>query len=86
MSSICPIHGSCLYAKANEINIESSNVASFTLQPAVMEYVTNKLVEQVCKEIDVEKLKLLAKHALLKAQAKEYVRESQVRLALASKH
>jgi hypothetical protein len=62
--------------------IETSNGASFTLQPVVMEYVTNKLVEQVYKEIDAEKPKLLANHALMKAQAKDYVRESQFRLIL----
>jgi hypothetical protein len=60
--------------------IETSSIASFTLQPVVMEYVTNKLVEQIYKEIDAEKPKLLANHALMKAQAKDYVRESQIRL------
>ena len=62
--------------------IESTGVALFTLQPVIMEYVTDIFVEQICKEIDTEKLTLFESHVLIKAQAKDYVRESQVRLIL----
>lgn len=36
----------------------------FTLQPLIMKYVNNKLVEQVCQEIFEEKLELMKSHAL----------------------
>jgi len=61
--------------------IEKSAVG-FTQQPVVMEYITNKLIEQVCEEIKTGEIALLNSHALLKAQAKDYVRETQVRLIL----
>jgi WD40 repeat protein len=63
--------------------IESTGTALFTLQPVIMEYVTDVFVEQVYSEIDSGAIKLLGSHALIKAQAKDYVRGSQVRLILA---
>lgn len=57
--------------------------ATFTQQPVVMEYVSERLIEQVCKEIFNGEFALLISHALIKAQAKDYVRESQVRVILA---
>jgi WD40 repeat protein/DNA-binding SARP family transcriptional activator len=71
------------------------NEAGFTLQNVVTEYLTDALIDQICREIlefadgaaqaDGQTLqsKALNRHALLKAQAKEYVRQSQVRLILA---
>ncbi len=59
--------------------IEKSG-SDFTLQNVVMEYVTERLIEQVCEEIMAEDISLFISHALIKAQAKEYVRESQTRL------
>jgi len=55
---------------------------SFTQQPVVMEYVTSRLVEQVCEEIIGVNVALLDSHALIKAQAKDYLRNTQVRLIL----
>ncbi|MBD3883297.1 hypothetical protein IFO70_16140 [Phormidium tenue FACHB-886] len=55
---------------------------SFTLQPVLIEYVTERLIEQVCQEIQTGELQLLSRHALLKAVAKEYVRDNQSRLIL----
>ena len=55
---------------------------SFTLQNVVMEYVADYFIEQVCSEVVGGKLALFRAHALLKAQAKDYVRESQLRLIL----
>jgi WD40 repeat protein/GTPase SAR1 family protein len=54
----------------------------FTQQPVVMEYVTQRLVDQVCQEIATEKPDLFRCHALMKATAKDYIRESQIRLIL----
>jgi WD40 repeat protein len=61
--------------------IEQST-ATYTLQPVVMEYVTQVLIERVCKEIATEKIELFRCHALMKATAKDYIRETQFRLIL----
>ncbi|MUL34933.1 hypothetical protein BWI75_00775 [Gloeocapsopsis sp. AAB1 = 1H9] len=55
----------------------------FTQQPVIMEYITNKIIEQVCEEIATEEVSLLMSHALIAAQAKDYIRKSQVRAILA---
>ncbi|MBG1239684.1 NB-ARC domain-containing protein [Nostoc sp. NZL] len=52
----------------------------FTLQPVVMEYVTQRLIDQVCEEIATENIDLFRCHALMKATAKDYVRDIQIRL------
>ncbi|MDB5078156.1 MAG: hypothetical protein JWP00_80 [Chloroflexi bacterium] len=59
---------------------EISNV--FTLQPVVMEYVTERFTGQVCQEIQAGKFQVLISHALMKAQAREYVRNNQVHFIL----
>ncbi|UKP01056.1 eIF2A-related protein [Nostoc sp. UHCC 0870] len=76
--------------------IEKS-AGGLTQQPVVMEYVSNHLIEQVCEEmrnwgIETQSFPptpysllptpLFTTHALIKAQAKDYVRESQISLIL----
>ena len=61
--------------------IETS-ATGFTLQPVIMEYLTDRLVERACEEIQTQTLELLDRYALLKAQTKEYIRESQRRLII----
>ncbi len=61
--------------------IETS-ASGLTLQHVVMEYVTDRFCKSVCEEIPVGRLALLESHALMKAQAKNYIRESQIRLLL----
>jgi WD40 repeat protein/transcriptional regulator with XRE-family HTH domain len=61
--------------------IEKSS-SGFSQQPVVMEYVTNQLIECVCQEIVSQKISLFKSHALMKAQAKDYVRETQISLIL----
>ncbi|GAB1541332.1 NB-ARC domain-containing protein [Scytonema sp. NUACC21] len=56
--------------------------ALFTLQPVVMEYVTNRLVEQISEELLTENIQLFRRLALMKATAKDYVKEAQSRLIL----
>jgi hypothetical protein len=51
-----------------------------TLQPVVLEYATERLVAEVGREVVAGAPGLLASHALLQAQAKDYVRRSQERL------
>jgi WD40 repeat protein len=57
----------------------------FTLQPVVMEYITDWLVEQISQAILAEPTinsGPLHTHALVLAQAKDYIRDSQTRLIL----
>ncbi|MCB0060838.1 MAG: NACHT domain-containing protein, partial [Caldilineaceae bacterium] len=54
----------------------------FALQNVVTEYLTDRLIDSVCTELETGELKHLHEHALLKAQAKEYVRATQARLIL----
>lgn len=51
--------------------------ARFTLQPVLMEYVTNRLVRVVCQEIETGEISLFKNHALLKAQAKDFIKDIQ---------
>ncbi|MBE9206825.1 NACHT domain-containing protein [Nostoc sp. LEGE 06077] len=63
-------------------SLVEKSTATFTLQPVVMEYVTQVLIEKVCEEIVTENIQLLRCHALIKASAKDYIRETQIRLIL----
>ncbi|GAX37026.1 NB-ARC domain-containing protein [Nodularia sp. NIES-3585] len=56
--------------------------AAFTLQPVVMEFMTQVLIERVCEEIATENIQLFRCHALIKASTKDYIREVQIRLIL----
>jgi WD40 repeat protein/transcriptional regulator with XRE-family HTH domain len=60
--------------------IERGAGASFTLQSVVMEYVTDALLDQLSGEIVTQALDHLRRYALEQAQAKDYVRETQVRV------
>lgn len=56
------------------------SAVSFTLQPAIMEYVTNQFVEQVCEEIriqKIDKLQLIRNHTLLDFQVKNSIKQVQ---------
>lgn len=67
---------------------------SYTQQPVVMEYVSDRLADQIAQEIlqglepdpanqpDGKLMPLLQSHALLKAQARDYVRTTQSHLIL----
>lgn len=57
----------------------------FTLQPVVMEYVTNQFIQQVCTEILQHQQTtptLFNSHAVIKATAKDYIRIAQTKLIL----
>src|SRR5207302_2371295 len=56
--------------------------AVFTLQPVVLEYVSERLVGHLSQEIEAGQPQLLLRHALLQGQAPDYVRASQTRLLL----
>jgi WD40 repeat protein/DNA-binding SARP family transcriptional activator len=56
--------------------------AGFSLQNVVLEYVTERLIEQIATELESGCWVRFSSHALCKAQAKEYLRASQARLIL----
>lgn len=62
--------------------IETRGPVRFTLQPVIMEYVTASLIKRASREFDTEAPGIWVNFALTKAQAKDYVRESQIRLIL----
>jgi len=84
--SIIPSISQCTLLEALKSLVQRSLIEKtsfgFTQQPVVMEYITDRLIEKVCEEIKSGKVTLLNSQALLKAQAKDYVRDTQVRLIL----
>ena len=60
--------------------LERGQQASFGLQSVVMEYLTDELGERLSEEIVLGEPQLLRQVALAQAQARDYVREIQVRL------
>ena len=65
------------------INQNTTNQnTTFTLQPVVMEYVTELLIEQVVREIIDGDINLWRSHSLMKARSPDYVRDTQIRLIL----
>ncbi|MEA5449631.1 NB-ARC domain-containing protein [Leptolyngbya sp. CCNP1308] len=54
----------------------------FSQQPVVMEYVVNRLIDRVYQEICTLNVSLLNYQFLVNAQAKDYLRETQIRLLL----
>ena len=70
----------CLIDKTESGAIEQKDNCCFTLQSVVLEYVTSKLIDNVCQEIVTQHPNLFRSYALAKATAKDYVRETQVRL------
>src|SRR5437764_661345 len=60
--------------------VERGQQASFSLQSVVMEYLTDELGERLSEEIVLGEPQQLRRYALEQAQAKDYVRQTQVRL------
>src|SRR5919202_56746 len=69
----------CLIDKAAPTLLEKKG-ERFFLQPVVLEYTTDRFVECVSEEIVKQTPKQLRTHALIKAQAKDYIRQIQKRL------
>jgi WD40 repeat protein len=70
-----------LIEKASPKLLEKT-ASSLTQRPVVMEYMTNRLINQVFEEIVTQEMALFNRHALIKAQTKDYVRETQIVLIL----
>ncbi|MBW4675208.1 MAG: hypothetical protein KME52_14670 [Desmonostoc geniculatum HA4340-LM1] len=51
---------------------------TFTQQPVVMEYMTNRLVKTICQEIKTGKVNLLNRYPLIKFTAQDYIKQSQI--------
>jgi WD40 repeat protein len=62
--------------------IETTLPTRFTQQPVVMEYVSERLIEEISQEIVTYKIHRFNQYALIKAQAKDYIRNTQIRLIL----
>ncbi|MEM8676283.1 MAG: NB-ARC domain-containing protein, partial [Cyanobacteria bacterium P01_G01_bin.67] len=54
----------------------------FTLQPVVMEFVTEKFIENIYQDIITQDLNLLISHSLINVQTKEYIRTTQTKLII----
>ena len=62
--------------------VDVVSMTRFSMQPVIMEYVTEQLIDQVCDEVETGELRLFTTHSLISAQGKDYVRESQQRLIM----
>ncbi len=69
-----------LQRSANEII--PGQIGRWSLQPVVMEYITSIFVSQICTEIELQQPRLLDTHALIQADNREYIRQTQVRLTI----
>ncbi|MBD1887395.1 NB-ARC domain-containing protein [Microcoleus vaginatus] len=70
------------FASLGRRSLIKKTTGGFTQQPVVMEYITEQLIEQICQEIITAKIDLFKSHPLIKARAKDYVRDAQSRLIL----
>ena len=62
-------------------SLTEKNIDTYTQQPVVMEYVTDRLIEQVDQELkESEHHGLFQSHSLLKATTKDYIRSQQTRM------
>ncbi|MBO3457146.1 WD40 repeat domain-containing protein [Aetokthonos hydrillicola Thurmond2011] len=78
---------STLQSLQRRLPVEKNEQASaFTLQPVLMEYMTERLIEQMSQEIATGNVSLFNTHAIIKASAKDYIRKSQEVLILHPLH
>ncbi len=60
--------------------LRQSRKRHWSLQPMVMEYVTSRFVDRICTEIEHQSPFWLNTHPISQANAKEYLRQAQLRL------
>lgn len=58
------------------------NIVGYTLQPVLLDFVTENLIQNIYQDIIDEKFLLINKIAIVKANTKQYIREAQVRSLL----
>jgi WD40 repeat protein len=64
------------------IEKSNRNEAYFTLQPVIMEYMTDRLIDRMTQALLTGQVGDLNLYPLIKAQAKDYIRDSQIRVIL----
>lgn len=60
--------------------INNNSLIKYTLQPVLMEYATNRLIQEILKELQSKTINLLNRYALMKALSKDYIKDEQIRL------
>ncbi|NJM56153.1 MAG: hypothetical protein HC857_00035 [Synechococcales cyanobacterium RU_4_20] len=70
-----------LQSLQQKLPLEKSN-KYFGLQPVLIEYFTDKLIATALQEIKTNQLHIFNQHALIQADTKDYVRDTQTRLIL----
>ena len=65
-----------------ERSLIETNAGGITQQPVVMEYITERFIQNCLQEILTRQIHLFNTHALIKAQTKDYIRDTQIRLIL----
>lgn len=68
-------------ALKRQIPLEQKTVGEttyFTLQPVLMDFFCSKLAETIAEELKTRKIKHFDTHALIKATAEDFIRESQI--------
>ncbi|PSN15614.1 hypothetical protein C7293_06450 [filamentous cyanobacterium CCT1] len=63
-------------------NLIETQAGRYSQQPVVMEYVSDRLIEQITHELASADLVLFLRHALIKTTVNDYLRDSQLRLIL----
>lgn len=70
-----------LQSLQRRVPLEKS-VNKFSLQPVLIEYLTEKLISRTIEEINSGKVTLINSHSLIKALAKDFIREAQIRVII----
>jgi WD40 repeat protein len=63
-------------------NLIERSKKQLSLQPVILEYVTNRFVTGIYQEVVERHTKLLREYALIKAQSKDYLRQAQIQFIL----
>lgn len=59
-----------------------NSTAGYTLQPVLIEYLTDRLIQHILQELETNAIDLFNRYALMRAMAKDYLRKTQSRLLL----
>jgi WD40 repeat protein len=76
-----PILLAALETLKDRSSIETTE-RGLTQQPVIMEYVTNRFIDRIEREIITGELELFKTHALIEAETKDYLRDAQIQLIL----
>jgi WD40 repeat protein len=69
-------------ASLQERSLLEKGDGGFTLQPVIMEYVTDNLLSQLCQELVTGNLEIFNSYALLKAQHPDYLKDIQIKFII----